>query len=65
VTSPDRLRAGGWLLLEIGADQAAAATELFVRSGRFATPRHFRDLAGRVRVVAAQRTANLEIRWTS
>lgn len=31
--APERLRPGGWLLVEIGAGQAAATTELFLQGG--------------------------------
>jgi release factor glutamine methyltransferase len=54
-TSPERLRIGGFLLLEIGADQVEAVLALVAATGRFEAGRVFRDLAGRPRVVAAQR----------
>ena len=54
-TSPERIRPGGWLLLEIGADQAEAILALLRKQGRFETGRIFRDLAGRPRVIAARR----------
>jgi release factor glutamine methyltransferase len=54
-TSPERIRPGGCLLLEIGADQAEAILALLGETGRFETGRIFRDLAGRPRVVAARR----------
>ena len=54
-SSPDRLRPGGALLLEIGADQAEAVGALMAASGRFEAARLRRDLAGRPRVVVARR----------
>jgi len=54
-TSPERIRPGGCLLLEIGADQAEAILALLGEKGRFETGRIFRDLAGRPRVIAARR----------
>ena len=54
-TSPERIRPGGCLLLEIGADQAEAILALLGKMGRFETGRIFRDLAGRPRVIAARR----------
>jgi len=56
-TSPDRIRPGGFLLLEIGADQAEAVQAVVAASGRWQPPRLWRDLAGRPRVVAARRLA--------
>jgi release factor glutamine methyltransferase len=55
-TSPLHLQAGGFLLLEIGADQAAAVIPCIEATGRFEAPRVLQDLAGRDRVVVAQRT---------
>jgi len=54
-TSPDRMRPGGFLLLEIGADQAEAVQALTAASGRFEPARLCPDLAGRPRVVVARR----------
>ena len=54
-TSPERIRPGGCLLLEIGANQAEAILALLGEKGRFETGRIFRDLAGRPRVIAARR----------
>lgn len=54
-SSPDRIRSGGVLLLEIGADQAEAVGALLAASGRFEPARLRLDLAGRPRVVAARR----------
>ncbi len=48
------LRRGGWLLLELGIGQAPQLHQLLLRAG-FAPPRQFRDLAGRIRVLAARR----------
>jgi release factor glutamine methyltransferase len=56
--APQRLRPRGFLLLEIGADQAVAVTGLVEASGGFEEPRLLRDLAGRDRVVVARRRTN-------
>lgn len=56
--APRRLRPGGFLLLEVGADQAGAVCGLFERAGNFEATRVYRDLAGRQRVVAARCTAD-------
>jgi release factor glutamine methyltransferase len=55
VTSPGRIRPGGFLLLEIGADQAEKILALLAETGRFEAGRIFRDLEARPRVVAARR----------
>ncbi len=47
------LRAGGWLLVEHGATQAAAVRELFARAG-FARVETRRDLAGHERATGGQ-----------
>jgi len=54
-TSPSRIRPGGFLLLEIGAEQAEALQELAAASGRWEPARVRCDLAGRPRVVTARR----------
>jgi release factor glutamine methyltransferase len=54
--APRRLRPGGVLLLEIGADQAHAARRLLEAAGSFEGGRVIQDLAGRDRVIAARRT---------
>ena len=54
-TSSDRIRPGGFLLLEIGSDQAAAVQALVAASGRWEPARVGCDLAGRPRVVVARR----------
>ncbi len=54
-TSPERLRVGGSLLLEIGSDQAEAVLELLRATGQFEAGRVSRDLGGRPRVIAARR----------
>ncbi len=53
--APDHLASGGLLALEIGADQAAAVVERVERRGAYRTWRVARDLAGRDRVVLAER----------
>ena len=54
--APAVLRPGGLLALEIGAAQGAAVTELIRGTGAFAPARVRPDLAGRDRVVLAERT---------
>ena len=54
-TSPSRIRPGGFLLLEIGAEQAEAIQGLAAASGRWEPARVRCDLAGRPRVIAARR----------
>jgi release factor glutamine methyltransferase len=54
-SSPDRIRPGGFLLLEVGTDQAEAVGALLAASGRFEPARLRLDLAGRPRVVVARR----------
>jgi release factor glutamine methyltransferase len=54
-TSPERIRPGGFLLLEIGADQAERVEALVAASGRWEPARLRRDLAGRPRVIVARR----------
>jgi len=54
-TGPSRIRPGGFLLLEIGAEQAEAIQELVAASGRWEPARVRCDLAGRPRVVMARR----------
>ncbi len=50
-----RLKSGGFLLLEIGAEQGNVLPELIDASGDYRTPRIVQDLAQRPRVAAAQR----------
>ncbi len=47
------VRSGGWIVLEIGADQGEAVTEILAASGAVAVEVH-RDYAGRDRVVTAR-----------
>jgi len=54
-TGPARIRPGGFLLLEIGAEQAEAVQALVAASGRWEPARVRRDLGGRPRVVVARR----------
>jgi release factor glutamine methyltransferase len=54
-TSSERIRPGGFLLLEIGADQEERVLALVAASGGLEPARVWRDLAGRPRVVAARR----------
>ncbi len=56
--APQVLRAGGILLLEIGADQGGAVGGLLEAGGGFEAPRILRDLAGRDRVAVARRRDN-------
>jgi release factor glutamine methyltransferase len=53
--APDHLRAGGALLLEIGADQGQAVRMLVEASGAFEACRILPDLAGCDRVAVARR----------
>jgi release factor glutamine methyltransferase len=55
--APQLLRRGGWLLLEIGAGQAAAVRALLERSGEYDGIATRSDLAGIERVVIARRAA--------
>ena len=48
-----RLRDNGWLVVEIGCDQAEAVTGIFTQSGLQCEPPR-QDLAGRDRVIAAR-----------
>jgi release factor glutamine methyltransferase len=54
-TSPAHIRPGGYLLLEIGAEQAAAVEALVTASRDLASVRCWPDLAGLPRVVVARR----------
>jgi len=54
-TAPRHLRPGGFLLVEIGADQAAAVTRVVQATGSFQACQVHQDLAGRDRVIAARR----------
>jgi release factor glutamine methyltransferase len=54
-SSSDRIRPGGFLLLEIGVDQAEAVGGLLAATGHFDPARLRLDLAGRPRVVVARR----------
>ena len=53
--APRFVRAGGVVLLEIGADQGPGVTALFEASDAYEAPRVVPDLAGRDRVVMARR----------
>jgi release factor glutamine methyltransferase len=53
-TTPERIRPGGFLLLEIGTEQTEDVAALLAASGHWEAPRLWRDLAGRPRVVAAR-----------
>jgi release factor glutamine methyltransferase len=57
-TAPRHLRPGGFLLVEIGADQAAAVTGVVQATGCFQACHVHQDLAGRDRVLVAQRRGN-------
>ena len=50
----DRMRAGGLLALEIGADQASAVRALLEQDTRYLNVQIHKDLAGRERVVLAE-----------
>ena len=51
-----RLKAGGWLLMEIGHQQGPVVEELLNADGRFGEISLTKDLAGRVRLAQARRT---------
>jgi len=51
--APEHLAAGGWLVLEIGADQGRAVRELYEQAG-FEKFEIRKDLAGRDRIAVAQ-----------
>ncbi len=53
--APSRLRRGGRLVIEVGAGQGEAAAGLVRGSGRFGKVEVRRDLAGRGRVIVAER----------
>jgi len=57
-TAARHLRPAGFLLLEIGADQAAAVAGLFEAGDDFEACRILQDLAARDRVVVARRRGN-------
>ena len=57
--APHHLTPGGFLLMEIGCDQAPAVTALLLDAG-FPAPEVIRDLAGRDRVIAAQKPSAQE-----
>jgi len=51
---PDRLAPGGFVCLEVGPGQASPAGDILRATGLFDAITHYRDLAGRERVVAAE-----------
>lgn len=53
--APDYLRAGGWLLFEVGIGQARQVMTLFQRSNAYEESRTVSDEAGEVRVVFARK----------
>jgi release factor glutamine methyltransferase len=53
--APRHLRPGGFLLLEIGTDQASEVARLVKAWGGFEAPRVLQDLAGRERVMVSRR----------
>jgi release factor glutamine methyltransferase len=50
------LKSGGWLIMEIGDDQAAAVTEILCQTARFHFKTLISDCAGQARVAVAERT---------
>ncbi len=48
---------GGFLVLEIGAEMGLEVARLFVQADGYASPRRYRDYAGRDRVVRARKLA--------
>ena len=55
----EKLKPGGWLLMEMGAGQRAALTEILGQTGLFGEIRFRADLAGLDRVVIARRIDSL------
>lgn len=53
--SPEYLRRGGWLLLEVGQGQAQEVTEMVEKTGKFSPSGRIQDLSGVERVVRAQK----------
>jgi len=58
--APRHLASGGLLALEVGAAQAAAVADLIRATGGLGEPRVARDLAGRERIVLAERNPIVE-----
>lgn len=56
---PQLLRTGGWLLLEIGYDQAADVLALAEQSGGWTEPTLLQDLGGRDRVICLRRAPDV------
>ena len=52
---PFYLKREGWLLLEVGINQAGRVSAMIEAEGRFLKPERVRDLAGIERVVKAQK----------
>jgi release factor glutamine methyltransferase len=55
--APRFLRAGGWLVFEVGLGQARGVRKRLEQLGRFDAIREYRDAAGEVRALAARRGA--------
>ncbi len=53
--SPEYLRRGGWLLLEIGQGQAQEVSEMIEKTGKFSLIDRIQDLSGIERVVRAKK----------
>ncbi len=53
--SPNYLRRGGWLLLEVGQGQARGVSEMMERDGTFDSVGRIRDLSGIERVVKGRK----------
>lgn len=53
--APHYLKRGGWLLLEVGNNQADSVSEMIEADRRFQKPQCVKDLSGIQRVVKAQR----------
>ncbi|MCX8117815.1 MAG: peptide chain release factor N(5)-glutamine methyltransferase [Desulfobacterota bacterium] len=56
---PSYLREGGWLLLEVGSQQAGIVLKMMEEDGRYQLVEILKDLSGRERVVKAQRRRTL------
>jgi len=52
---PSYLKRGGWLLLEVGSNQASSVSEMIEAGGGFQRPERVKDLSGIERVIKAQK----------
>ena len=59
--SPQYLRPGGWLVLEVGQSQAGEVCEMMERTDSFDSLERIRDLSGIERVVRGRRKTRLQV----